>query len=96
MTRYYIDTAKDDGMHHINMNTFKRGRPCGVVAKVLDCNPIVSEFKLQLYYYVHFQTNALGKGMNFLVPPAMGSIVSLLSYNKDGLGIKKSWRPQSR
>ena len=32
------------------------------MAKVLDCDLEVS--KLQLCYYVHFQTNTLGKGMN--------------------------------
>ena len=30
----------------------------GVVAKVLNCGIVVSEFKLQLCCYVHFQTNA--------------------------------------
>ena len=29
--------------------------------KVLDCELKVSKFKLQLHYYVHFQTNILGK-----------------------------------
>ena len=29
----------------------------GVVANVLDYNIVVSEFKHQLHYYVHFQTN---------------------------------------
>ena len=31
------------------------------MAKVLDCNLEVSKFDLQLCYYIHFQTNALGK-----------------------------------
>ena len=35
------------------------------------CNG-VSEFVLQSRYYVHFQANALGKGMNTLFLPAMG------------------------
>ena len=36
----------------------------GVVANVLDCNIVVSKFKLQLFYYVYCLTNNLGKGMN--------------------------------
>ena len=40
--------------------------------KVLDCGIVVSEFELQSRYYVHFQTNTLGKGMNPLILPAMG------------------------
>ena len=27
---------------------------------------------LQLHYYIHFQTNTLGKGMNLLILPVMG------------------------
>ena len=37
------------------------------VANVLDCNSVVSKFKLQLCYYVHFLTNTLVKGMNPLI-----------------------------
>ena len=33
------------------------------MAKELDCNLEVSEFKLQTQYYVHLQTNTLGKGI---------------------------------
>ena len=29
----------------------------GVIANVLDCDFVGSEFKLQLYYYIHFWTN---------------------------------------
>ena len=49
-----------------------RGCPCGVMIKVLDCGIVVSEFELQLHYYVHFRTNTLGKGMNPLILLAMG------------------------
>ena len=42
------------------------------MAKVLDSSLKVSEFELQSYYYVHFQTNTLGKGMNPLIHLAMG------------------------
>ena len=31
------------------------------MAKVLNCSLKVSEFELQLCYYVHFQNNTLGK-----------------------------------
>ena len=49
-----------------------RGCPCGVVIKALDCGIVVSKFKLQLHYYIHFQTNNLEKGMKPLILPAMG------------------------
>ena len=32
---------------------------CGVAVNVLDYNIVVSEFDLQLHYYVHFRTNTL-------------------------------------
>ena len=38
--------------------------PRGVMVNALNCRIVVSEFELQLHYYVHFRTNALGKGMN--------------------------------
>ena len=40
----------------------KVGSPQSVVANMLNCDIIVSESNLQLPYYVHFWTNALGKG----------------------------------
>ena len=43
-----------------------------IMFKVLDCSLEVSEFKLQSWYYVHFQINALWKGMNPLISPGMG------------------------
>ena len=39
----------------------------GEVANVLGCNIVVSEFELQLRYYIHFQTNTLGKHINSLI-----------------------------
>ena len=56
------------------------GCPPGVMVKVMDCKIIVSDFVLQLRYYVHFRTNTLGKGMNPLILPAMGYIVPLLFF----------------
>ena len=49
-----------------------RGCPCSVMVKVLDCGIVVREFVLQSGYYVHFRANTLGKGINPLIPPAMG------------------------
>ena len=46
--------------------------PRGVMVKVLDCGIIASKFKFQSYYYVNFQTNTLGKGINPLILPVMG------------------------
>ena len=46
--------------------------PRGVMVKAMDCGIVVSEFELQLRYYVHFRANTLGKGMNPLILPAMG------------------------
>ena len=48
------------------------GNCCGVGVNMLDYHIIVSEFKFQSCYYIHFW-NTLGKGMNPLIlPPAMG------------------------
>ena len=44
----------------------------GVMVKAMDCGIVVSEFELQSRYYVHFQTNVLGKGRNLHILPAMG------------------------
>ena len=48
------------------------GCPHGVIVKAMDCEIVVSKFKLQSGYYVHFWTNTLGKGMNPFILPAMG------------------------
>ena len=50
----------------------KVGCPRGVMVKAMDCGIVVSEFVLQLRYYVYFRANTLGKGMNPLILPAMG------------------------
>ena len=42
------------------------------MVKAMDFRIVVSEFELQSCYYVHFQTNILGKGMNPLILPAKG------------------------
>ena len=47
--------------------------PHGIVVNEMDCNISVSEFELQPYYYgIYFQINTFGKGINSLIPPAMG------------------------
>ena len=50
------------------------------MVKAMDCGIVVREFVLQSFYYVHFLANTLGKGMNLLILPAMGKIVSLLFF----------------
>ena len=42
------------------------------MVKAMDCGIVISEFELQSRYYVHFQANTLGKGMNLHILPAMG------------------------
>ena len=42
------------------------------MVKVMDCGIVESEFELQSRYYVNFQANTFGKGMNPLILPAMG------------------------
>ena len=54
--------------------------PHSLMVKVIDCGMLVSEFELQLRYYLHFQTNTLEKGMNRLTLLAMGYIVPLLFF----------------
>ena len=49
-----------------------RRYPRGEMVKVMDCEIVISEFELKSHYYVLFRANTLGKGMNLLIPPAMG------------------------
>ena len=62
--------------------------PNGIVVNVLHCNIVVSEVEFQSRHYIHFWNNTFGTGMNLLILPAMGYIVPLLFFYKDGLGIK--------
>ena len=39
------------------------------MSKVLDSGFEVSKFNVQLCYYIHFQTNTLGKGMRAFILP---------------------------
>ena len=53
------------------------GDSSGNMTNVLDCNIVVSEFKLQSPDCIHLRI-ILEKGMNLLIPPAMGLIELLL------------------
>ena len=45
---------------------------CDVTVNVLDCNTIVSGFKLQSDYNIDFQINTLEKYMNSFTPSVIG------------------------
>ena len=45
--------------------------PRDVLAKMLNCDIVVSEFELQSHNYIYFGINTLGKGMNPFIFPAM-------------------------
>ena len=65
------------------------GSLLGVVVNFLGWDIVVSEFKLQSRYYVHFRTNTLGKGTNTIIhTQILCLIVPLLSFFGDGFGIK--------
>ena len=74
--------------NHLFAHSYIEVCPRGVMVKALDCGIVVSEFELQLHYYVYFRTNTLGKYMNPLILTAIGLIVPLLFFSKDGFGIK--------
>ena len=50
----------------------ERRNPRSVVAEVLDCGILVSEFEPQSRYYVYFWINTLGKGKKLLILSTMG------------------------
>ena len=58
------------------------------MVKVMDCGIVISEFELQSRYNINFRTNTHGKGMKPLNLPAIGQIVVLVFFSKDGFGIK--------
>ena len=68
----------DDDIH--------QGNPCGIMAKVLDCDIIVSENKLHLRYNVHFWTCTLEKSMN--LPPIYELNSTITVFLKDSHRIK--------
>ena len=48
----------------------------------------MSPNSISLRYYVYFRLNNFGKGVNFLISPAIDKIVSGLFFHQDGFGIK--------
>ena len=48
-------------------------------------NMLVGKFKFQSHYYIHFQTNTLGKGIK---PQLWVKLVPLLFFHKNDFGIK--------
>ena len=77
-----ITVYSGHGMTNLPIDLKKNWWGCtrGVMVKAIDCRIVVSKFVLQSCYYVHFQTDTLGKGMNALIFPAMGKIVPLLLF----------------
>ena len=41
------------------------------LAKVLDCDIVLSEFEFQSRYYIHFPVNTLGKTLDSLMIPGL-------------------------
>ena len=52
-----------------------------MVAYKLDCNIVVSKFKIESRYYDHFWTNALGKGSNPFIPVIEGKQMTYAKLN---------------
>ena len=54
---------------------------------MLNCNIIVSKFKLQSYFHVHFQTNTLGKCKKNLILTSyrLSSTTTVLLQNNFGI-----------
>ena len=50
----------------------RTGNAHGIMVKVVNYSLKINVFKLQLWYYFHFQTNTHGKGMNPLIIPTVG------------------------
>ena len=60
----------------------------GVVANLLDCDIVVSEFELPLRYYTDFLIHFFRIVLNPFIHVAKGQTVTPLSFYKDGFGIK--------
>ena len=74
-------------IYSVPYNSFCRC-PRVVLVKTMDSGIVVSDFELQSCYYFYFKTNTLVKGLNLHIIPAMGFIISLLFFYKDGFGVK--------
>ena len=55
------------------------------MTNMFDCDIKLSKFKLQLGYYIYFQTNTPEKGLDFLFLQLQ---VKYYYCHKDGFGIK--------
>ena len=51
--------SRFDTLVAVSISYNYRGCPHGVMVKAMDCKIVVSEFKLHLFYHVHFQINIL-------------------------------------
>ena len=54
----------------------------------LYSRPNWDQLELQLHYNIHFRSNNLRKGMNYLIHSDTFYIVALVFFHKDGLSIK--------
>ena len=52
--------------------THLAGNSRGAVARMLDCDIDVTKFEPELRYYIHFQTDTLGKAINTFILRAVG------------------------
>ena len=68
---YFIFLSEKSTYEIYLIQNFFWWSPQGVQADMVDGNIVVSMFKLQSCYYIHFQTNTLGKDM-CPSPPALG------------------------
>ena len=57
--KYKDNICVSDLAAQFGLMTKLGGSPRGVVANVLNCDSVVSEFELQSCYYVHFWINNL-------------------------------------
>ena len=60
---YFLQLQKNQVWSTITLN---------IVVDILDCSIVVSKFELQPCYYIDSQTNTLEKGMNPIIPTAIG------------------------
>ena len=51
-----------------NCNMCVGANPCSIVANILDCDIVVSEFKLQSDYCSHFWTNTISERYKLSYP----------------------------
>ena len=60
----------------------------GLLAKMLNTDILVRDFEFHLRSNVHLRTNAADKGVNLLIPPAVGEIEPHLFPYNERLGTK--------